>query len=140
MNSPSADILIQPNGYLTINRLLQNDQTNRFWQYDADYWFKKLNSSLSGLGQTEANQIFLSTGQGRKHDSRLKKDFFLFLQQFKSPLMLLLLGAVALSAFLGDTSDVFIILFIVLSTGILSFFSGKKCKQGGGEITIPDRY
>ncbi len=105
---------------------MQNDQTNRFWQYDADYWFKKLNSSLNGLSQSQADQILISSGQGRKHDSRLKKDLILFLQQFKSPLMLLLLGAVALSAFLGDTSDVFIILFIVLSTGILSFFQERN--------------
>jgi Mg2+-importing ATPase len=40
--------------------------------------------------------------------------------------MLLLIGAVILSAFLGDTSDVFIILFIVLSTGLLSFFQERN--------------
>lgn len=40
--------------------------------------------------------------------------------------MLLLIGAVILSAFLGDTSDVFIILFIVLSTGLLSFFQERS--------------
>ena len=33
---------------------------------------------------------------------------------------------VILSAFLGDTSDVVIILFIVLSTGLLSFFQERN--------------
>ena len=40
--------------------------------------------------------------------------------------MLLLIGAVILSAFLGDTSDVVIIIFIVLSTGLLSFFQERN--------------
>lgn len=40
--------------------------------------------------------------------------------------MLLLIGAVILSGFLGDTSDVFIILFIVLSTGLLSFIQERN--------------
>ncbi|HJW29270.1 MAG TPA: HAD-IC family P-type ATPase, partial [Saprospiraceae bacterium] len=41
-------------------------------------------------------------------------------------LMLLLIGAVILSAFLGDTSDVLIILGIVLSTSLLSFFQERN--------------
>lgn len=40
--------------------------------------------------------------------------------------MLMLIGAVILSAFLGDTSDVFIMLFILLSAGILSFIQESK--------------
>src|SRR5205814_5920471 len=60
------------------------------------------------------------------HKSAFRKDFLLLLSQFKSPLMLLLIGAVILSAFLGDTSDVFIILFIVLSTGLMSFLQERN--------------
>jgi Mg2+-importing ATPase len=43
--------------------------------------------------------------------------------------MLLLIGAVIISAFLGDASDVFIILFIVLSTGLLSFFQERNANR-----------
>ncbi len=48
------------------------------------------------------------------------------MRQFKSPLMLLLIGAVFLSAFLGDTSDVLIILFILLSSGLLGFIQERN--------------
>jgi len=61
-----------------------------------------------------------------KGRSRFEKDILLFLRQFESPLMLLLIGAVILSAFLGDYSDVFIILFIVIATGLLSFFEERN--------------
>ena len=99
---------------------------NTFWQYDSSYWFQKLNTSEKGLTQAAAEKILLESGNVRRSKSRFEKDALLFIGQFKSPLMLLLIGAVILSAFLGDTSDVFIILFIVLSTGLLSFFQERN--------------
>lgn len=99
---------------------------NSFWQFDANYWFKNLNSSAEGLSQQSATQILRDTGEVKKAKTHFQKDIILLVGQFKSPLMLLLIGAVILSAFLGDTSDVFIILFIVLSTGLLSFFQERN--------------
>ena len=97
-----------------------------FWHEDAGYWLTKLNSSEKGLSQDAAAKIlFQSTGK-KKQRSSLQKDIALFFSQYKSPLMLLLIGAVILSAFLGDTSDVFIILFIVVSTGTLSFWQERN--------------
>ncbi|WP_348813835.1 magnesium-translocating P-type ATPase [Flavobacterium maritimum] len=100
--------------------------TNNFWHFDPQYWFQKLNSSEQGLSKIEADKILFQAGLHPKSKSVFKKDFLLFLSQFKSPLMLLLIGAVILSAFLGDTSDVFIILFIVISTGLLSFIQERN--------------
>ena len=105
---------------------MEDLKENRFWQYDTDYWLQKLNSSIKGLSQKEAEIIFSNAGGHKKTQSRWSKEIELFIGQFKSPLMLLLIGAVVLSAFLGDTSDVFIILFIVLSTGLLSFFQERN--------------
>jgi Mg2+-importing ATPase len=105
---------------------MPSSSDNSYWKFDANYWFQKLNSTEKGLSQNQANKILLQSGQIKRHDSRFKKDILLFAGQFKSPLMLLLIGAVILSAFLGDTSDVFIILFIVLSTGILSFIQERN--------------
>jgi P-type Mg2+ transporter len=105
---------------------MQTLPPSNFWQFDAPYWFQKLNSSAQGLSQIEAEKILENSKQFVKKSSRFQKDFLLFISQFKSPLMLLLIGAVVLSAFLGDTSDVFIILFIVVSTGLLSFFQERN--------------
>jgi Mg2+-importing ATPase len=97
-----------------------------FWQFEANYSFQKLNSSANGLSKKTVEQILLQLGGIKKGKSNGQKDTILFIGQFKSPLMILLIGAVILSAFLGDTSDVFIILFIVLSTGLLSFFQERN--------------
>ena len=105
---------------------MKTPATDNFWQFDTQYWFEKLNSSAMGISQKAAQEILLESGQPKKKKSVFRKEFFLFIGQFKSPLMLLLIGAVILSAFLGDTSDVFIILFIVLSTGLLSFFQERN--------------
>ncbi len=106
---------------------------DNFWQFDCKHWFQQFNCSENGLPQQTADRILLQTGISRKGRSRFQKDIILFFSQFRSPLMLLLIGAVLLSAFLGDTSDVFIILFIVMSTGLLSFFqernAGKVVEQ-----------
>jgi Mg2+-importing ATPase len=105
---------------------MEGRKENTFWQFDTNHWFQQLHSSLNGLTQAEAAKILDAKGIRHKERSPLKKDILLFLNQFKSPLMLLLIGAVIISAFLGDTSDVFIILFILLSTGILSFFQERN--------------
>ncbi|UEG51115.1 magnesium-translocating P-type ATPase [Ferruginibacter lapsinanis] len=105
---------------------MQATTENKFWQFDTGYWFKQLNSTEKGISQTTAEATLLRSGNHTKPQSHLSKDIKLFIGQFKSPLMLLLIGAVILSAFLGDTSDVFIILFIVLSTGLLSFFQERN--------------
>lgn len=103
--------------------------TDGFWQFDTTYWFQKLNSSNKGLSKIEVDKILGQSVHIKKNNSVFRKEILLFIGQFKSPLMLLLIGAVILSAFLGDTSDVFIILFIVLSTGLLSFFQERNAHR-----------
>lgn len=105
---------------------MQSTTENKFWQYDTHYWFQKLSSTDEGLSQKNAAALLRNSGNLKNEASRFSKDIKLFIGQFKSPLMLLLIGAVILSAFVGDTSDVFIILFIVVSTGLLSFFQERN--------------
>lgn len=108
---------------------MQTTGENSFWQFDASYWFQQFKCSEKGLSEKEAATILQQKGSQRKTMSRFNKNCRLFLRQFESPLMLLLIGAVILSAFLGDRSDLFIILFIVGSTGLLSFFQEKNASQ-----------
>ncbi|MCO5238110.1 MAG: magnesium-translocating P-type ATPase [Chitinophagaceae bacterium] len=111
------------NNAFNFNReYLMETTENSFWQYDVAFWFGQRHSSEDGLSQEEVNRILADRGMGSKTRSVVKKNTLLFLAQFKSPLMLLLIAAVILSAFLGDVSDVLIILSIVVSTGLISFF------------------
>ena len=108
---------------------MQISQENNFWQFDINYWFQKLGSTENGLSETDAREILSQSSQFKKTKSVFRKEVLLFIGQFKSPLILLLIGAIILSAFLGDTSDAFIILFIVLSAGLLSFFQERNASR-----------
>ena len=103
-----------------------NSGTQPFWQFTADHWLQELKSSPAGLTSLQAKDRLHDTGILPLKTSGLKKDLQLFAGQFKSPLMLLLIGAVLLSSFLGDKSDVIIILSIVLSSGTLSFYQERN--------------
>lgn len=108
---------------------MEDSNINSFWQFDINYWFQKLVSTAQGRTQKDADQILLASGGTKKKASAFSRNLRLFFGQFKSPLMLLLIAAVVLSAFLGDTSDVFIILFILLSTGILGFYQESNAQK-----------
>jgi Mg2+-importing ATPase len=97
-----------------------------FWKDTIDTWYRLLHSSANGLTNENAEIILKLSGRQKRKVSRLEKDIRLFLGQFKSPLMMLLIAAVILSGFLGERSDVFIISFILLSTTIMSFFQERN--------------
>ena len=96
-----------------------------FWQYQPEQVLDFLKSGPGGLSDGEAKVRLAAANSRKKQQSPLTRDLLLFLSQFKSPLTLLLVAAVILSMFLGEKSDVFIILFILISTGILSFIQER---------------
>lgn len=97
-----------------------------FWQYPSKDILNELRSTENGLSVAEAAARLAVASGKKKERSRLIKDSLLFFSQFKSPLTLLLVAAVILSAFLGERSGMFIILFILLSTGIMSFLQERN--------------
>lgn len=84
-----------------------------------------LQTTASGISTAEATKRTAAHTEKKKVTHPLLQDMILFFSQFKSPLTLLLVAAVMLSAILGETSDVYIILFILLATGIMSFIQER---------------
>ena len=97
-----------------------------FWQYAPEHWYGVLDSSPAGLSQTSADDRLRRSVPHRRERSGFESDLSLFLRQFKSPLMLLLIGAVVISTFLGDRADVLIVLCILLSSGLLGFIQERN--------------
>jgi Mg2+-importing ATPase len=106
----------------------QIDKTS-FWQFDSNYWLNKYNTTTTGYTEAHATKILAASQLKNSKEHPFIQDVRQFLLQFKSPLMLLLIIAVIISAFLGDLSDVVIILFIVLSTGFMSFFQERNASK-----------
>jgi Mg2+-importing ATPase len=100
--------------------------TNELWE--------QLQSSPLGLTETEAEQRLEKYGpnilQARQELTPLK----LFLNQFKSPIILILIFATLLSAFLKDWADAIIILLIVLGSAILSFVQENNAHNASDKL------
>ncbi|MCM8827538.1 MAG: magnesium-translocating P-type ATPase [Candidatus Omnitrophica bacterium] len=93
-----------------------------YWEIEIDKLLQQLETSIFGLSETEAKRrisIFgFNTLEGKKKKTKLS----LFLSQFKSPIILILIFASVVSAILEDFIDAAIILTIILLSGLLSFF------------------
>jgi Mg2+-importing ATPase len=84
--------------------------------------FQRLGSSPSGLPSSEARARLARFGANRLKTKSRAGAFTLLLGQFKSPIILILIGAATLSVFLQQASDAAIILGIVLVSGLLGFW------------------
>lgn len=92
----------------------------RYWQKQPSDILAELVTSPSGLSSSEAARRLQIWGPNAIRP-RKKSTFLLFLlRQFKNPLILILIFAASVSAYLQDFIDAAIILIIVLITGILS--------------------
>ncbi|MBS1690001.1 MAG: HAD-IC family P-type ATPase [Bacteroidetes bacterium] len=94
-----------------------------FSQIKIEELIKQLGTSIvSGLSSETAAQRLLGQQRLVKTSSRFQRELKLLIRQFTNPLVLLLVVAVVLSAFLGQATDTLIILFILLANGFMSFW------------------
>jgi P-type Mg2+ transporter len=93
-----------------------------FWSISATEIHQHLETTQDGLTSTEARQRLVRYGFNLLKPQDRSDVFTLLLAQFKSPLILILLFATGLSFFLHDPVNAFIILTIVLVSGLLGFW------------------
>ena len=98
----------------------------QFWSLAPNDLMAQLGAGPGGLTNTDAKQRLIRFGPNRLHPHRRTDVLTLLLSQFKSPLILILLGAVILSFFLGEPVDAGIIIAIVLLSSVLGFWQEKR--------------
>jgi P-type Mg2+ transporter len=96
-----------------------------FWSASADQVFKQLQTSQQGLTSDEAQQRLKRYGANLLKPKKQATTLTLLLNQFTSPIILILVFAAGLSFFLQDPQDTIIILVIVLVSGLLSFWQER---------------
>ena len=97
-----------------------------FWSAPIEMVLTDLAARPDGLTQIEADRRRLRFGPNRRSDTRKTTPLGLLLNQFRSPLVLLLLFAMMLSLFLGETTDGMIVLAIVLGSALLGFLRSTE--------------
>lgn len=92
-----------------------------FWSAPIETVLAELATRPDGLSQIEAHHRLLRLGPNRRSDAGAITPLGLLLNQFRSPLVILLLFAMTLSLFLRETTDGVIVLAIVLGSALLGF-------------------
>jgi P-type Mg2+ transporter len=96
-----------------------------FWSLPAAQVLQTLNTSANGLSTQDAKQRLIEYGANSLKQQRKSSAIGLLLNQFKSPIILILIFAAVLSIFLRDAADAIIILAIVLISGLLGFWQER---------------
>ena len=100
-----------------------------FWSAPIETVLAEFAARPDGLTQVEADRRLLRFGPNRSSDARKTRPLGLLLNQFRSPLVLLLLFAMTLSLFLGETTDGVIVLAIVLGSALLGFLQEYRASN-----------
>ncbi len=99
-----------------------------------------LNSKPNGLDCEDAERRLLQTGYNEIEEGKKKNVFLLFAEQFKSFLIIILLAAVTISAFLGELLDATVIFAIIIAVAVLGFiqeFRAEKAIEALKQIAAP---
>ena len=107
---------------------------SKYWTQNSDQLWQELQSSSQGLSEVEASQRLGKYGPNVLSSKRELTPLGLFLNQFKSPIVLILIFATLMSAFLQDWPDAIIILFIVLGSAILSFVQENNAHNAADKL------
>ena len=99
------------------------------WASPIEANLAELGAGTDGLTQVEADRRLLQFGPNRTSDTRSLAPLGLLLNQFRSPLVILLLFAMTLSLFLGEMTDGVIVLAIVLGSALLGFWQEYRASN-----------
>jgi Mg2+-importing ATPase len=109
-------------------------ETFPFWSKAVDEIAQSVNSSITGLSETDAQEILRRVGPNLTKSKKRVTPAGLLLNQFKSPIVLILIFATIISAFLKDWVDAVIILLIVLGSALLSFFQEYNANNAAEKL------
>ena len=97
-----------------------NPQKFPFWSLSTDRVLEQTHSTISGLSHQDAKQRLSEYGVNSLNQKHKSSDLMLLLDQFKSPIILILIVAALLSMFLQDALDA-----IVILSGLLGFWQER---------------
>lgn len=100
-----------------------------FWTYESKDMLKKLNTDENGLSSREAEKRIDKYGQNILEERKSSSNIEMFINQFKNPIIIILIFAAFLSIFLKDYTDGIIILIIIMISSLLSYSHESKANN-----------
>jgi P-type Mg2+ transporter len=105
-----------------------------FWSKAVDEIAKSMDSSINGLSANNAQEILRRVGPNSTQSKKQVTPLGLFLNQFKSAIVIILIVATVISAFLQDWADAIIILLIVMGSALLSFYQEYNANNAAEKL------
>ncbi|MEA5091623.1 Magnesium-transporting ATPase, P-type 1 [bioreactor metagenome] len=93
-----------------------------FWALDSEILLASLQTKASGLSTLDAQKKLINYGKNSIVSKDKTGPLVLFLTQFENPIILILLFATVVSIYVGEQTDAMIIFFIIVLSGLLSFW------------------
>jgi P-type Mg2+ transporter len=112
------------------------DPLKAYWATNSSDLIKYLDSSTQGLSSREAESRLRLYGRNQIGGENPHELFHLFLRQFESPLVLILVFGAALSFMLKQWTDAGIIIAIVMSSAFLGFYQEHKASTALRELKL----
>ncbi|MBF1185063.1 MAG: magnesium-translocating P-type ATPase, partial [[Eubacterium] sulci] len=100
-----------------------------FWAYEFKDVLKDLNTEENGLSKQEAEDRVDKYGENILEERKSSSKFGIFINQFKNPIIIILIFAAFLSIFLKDYTDGIIILIIIMISSLLSYSHESKANN-----------
>ncbi len=108
----------------------QKESTGPFYHsYSAEETFKELSSSESGLSQREAESRLLDFGFNEIEGKDKINPVLIFLKQFHSVLIYILIVAALIAWFYGKMIDVYVITAVVFVNAIMGFIQEYRAEK-----------
>jgi Mg2+-importing ATPase len=111
-----------------------------YWSLPSEQLLTTLHSTPTGLSPTEAESRLKQYGLNTLKAQRQNSAVGLLLNQFKSPLVLILIFAATVSAFVGEWTDAVIVLAVVMGSTMLGFVqeyrAGNAVEKLRSQVTI----
>lgn len=105
----------------SVKQAIVSPHLQAYWSVASDQIIAELKTSAKGLHQVDAENRIKQYGLNVLKTQRKNTSFRLLLSQFKSPLVLILIFASIISAFVGEWTDAFIVIAVVFGSTMLGF-------------------
>ena len=110
----------------------------KYWSMSAEDVMKNLNSMPAGLTSKEAALRLKKHGENVIKKKKQDTQLILFLNQFRNPIIIILIVATAISGVTGELTDALIIATIILASAVLSFIqeysAGNAIEELGAKV------
>jgi len=108
---------------------MQNKTSANYYYRELDEIFQELNTGEHGLTKSETKNRLLKYGLNKFPETKADNLAVIFLRQFQSPLIFILLLATAVVFLTGENTDGFIILVVLLFNAIVGTFQEGKAQN-----------